>query len=65
MSAASLFKSQNMAALALHEDYLRYVELDGTLSNLKIRKKVQVGSGGVAIRKDSLSDGTSGPFKRG
>ena len=56
MSAAALFKSQNMAALALHEDYLRYVELDGTLSSLKIRRKVQVASGGVAIRKDSLSD---------
>ena len=56
MSASAFFKSQNRAALALHEDYLRYVELDGDLSGLKMRRKVQTATGGTAIRKDSLSD---------
>ncbi len=56
MSASAFFKSQNRAALALHEDYLRYVELDGDLSGLKMRRKIQTATGGTAIRKDSLSD---------
>ncbi len=56
MTAASLFKSQNRAGLALHEDYFRYVELDGDLGGQKVRRKIQVASGGAAIRKDSLSD---------
>ena len=56
MGASAFFKSQNRAALALHEDYLRYVELDGDLSGLKMRRKVQTATGGTAIRKDSLSD---------
>lgn len=53
---AAMFKSQNRAGLALHEDYFRYVELDGDLSGQKVRRKIQVASGGAAIRKDSLSD---------
>lgn len=56
MTAAAFLKSQNKAALALHEDYVRYVELDGDLSGLKLRRKLEVASGGMAIRKDSLSD---------
>ncbi|MGI6792033.1 type IV pilus biogenesis protein PilM [Aminivibrio sp.] len=56
MTAAAFLKSQNKAALALHEDYVRYVELDGDLSSLKLRRKLEVASGGMAIRKDSLSD---------
>jgi len=56
MTAAAFLKSQNKAALALHEDHVRYVELDGDLSSLKLRRKLEVASGGMAIRKDSLSD---------
>ncbi len=59
MGASAFFKSQNRAALALHEDYLRHVELDGDLSGLKMRRKVQTATGGTAIRKDSLSDGSA------
>jgi type IV pilus assembly protein PilM len=56
MGASALFKSQSRAALALHEDFFRYVELDGDLSGLKMRRKLQVPSGGTAIKRDSLSD---------
>lgn len=56
MTAAAFFKSHNRAGLALHEDYFRYVELDGDLSEQKLRRKIQVASGGTAIRKDSLAD---------
>lgn len=48
MTAAAFLKSQNKAALALHEDYVRYVELDGDLSGLKLRRKLEVASGGMA-----------------
>ncbi len=56
MGASAFFKSQNRAALALHEDYVRYVELDGDLSGLKMRRKLQAPTGGTAVKRDSLSD---------
>ena len=57
MAASALFKkTQNKAGLALHEDDLRYIELEGNLSRLRVAKKVSVPSGGKGIRKNSLAD---------
>ncbi len=56
-AASALFKkTQNKAGLALHEDDLRYIELEGNLSRLRVAKKVSVPSGGKGIRKNSLAD---------
>ncbi|NLK19822.1 MAG: pilus assembly protein PilM [Synergistaceae bacterium] len=56
MGASAFFKSHNRAALALHEDFVRYVELDGDLSGLKMRRKLQAPAGGTAVKRDSLAD---------
>ena len=57
MAASALFKkTRNKAGLALHEDDLRYIELEGNLSRLRVAKKVSVPSGGNGIRKNSLVD---------
>lgn len=56
MGASAFFRSQNRAALALHEDYVRYVELDGDLSGLKMRRKLQAPTGGIAVKRDSIAD---------
>lgn len=56
MVAAGFFRSNVQAALALQEDFLRYIELDGGLSSgLAVRKKISVPTAG-AIRKDTLAD---------
>lgn len=56
-AASALFKKkQNKAGLALHEDALRYIELEGGLSKLRVVHKVSVPSGGKGIRKNSLND---------
>lgn len=51
----SFFRSHTKTALALHEDALRYIELEGDLTDLKISKKVSVPSGGKCIEKNSLT----------
>ena len=57
MAASALFKKQrNKAGLALQEDALRYIEVEGTLSKPRVVKRVTVPSGGKAIRKNSLVD---------
>ncbi len=56
-AASALFKkTRNKAGLALHEDDLRYIELEGNMSRLRVAKKVSVPSGGKGIRKNSLVD---------
>ncbi|HCL79895.1 MAG TPA: hypothetical protein DIC53_08010 [Synergistaceae bacterium] len=55
MVAAAFFRSNVQAALALQEDCLRYIELEGGLSGLAVRTKISVPTGG-AIRKDTLAD---------
>ncbi|NCC61465.1 MAG: hypothetical protein EOM12_11100, partial [Verrucomicrobiae bacterium] len=57
MAASALFKkTKNKAGLALQEDALRYIEIEGTLSKPRVLKRVSIPSGGKAIRKNSLVD---------
>ena len=55
-SSALFKKTQHKAGLALHEDDLRYIELEGNLSRLRVAKKFSVPSGGKGIRTNSLAD---------
>ncbi len=56
-AASALFKkTKNKAGLALQEDALRYIEIEGTLSKPRVLKRVSIPSGGKAIRKNSLVD---------
>ncbi|MDI9370853.1 MAG: pilus assembly protein PilM [Synergistaceae bacterium] len=57
MVASALFRKQtNKAGLALHEDDLRYLEVEGGLSNLKVVNKLSLPSGGKGVKKNSLAN---------
>ena len=54
--ARGLFrKKKNYAGLALQTDALRFVELEGTSSSLKVKRSASFSAAG-AIRRDSLAD---------
>ena len=57
-AASALFKKKggNSAGLALCENDIRYVELEGGLSRLKVAKRVSVPAGGKGVRKNSIAD---------
>lgn len=55
MAAAALFRSKTRAALTLQEDFLRYLELEGDLSSLALRRKIEIPTARTVI-KDSLAD---------
>ena len=57
MAASALFKKPtSKAGLALHENDLKYIELEGDLSNLKVVKKLSLPAGGKGVKKNSLAD---------
>lgn len=55
MAAAALFRSNTRAALTLQEDFLRYLELEGDLSSLALRRRIEIPAARTVI-KDSLAD---------
>jgi type IV pilus assembly protein PilM len=55
-ASAFLKKTHNKAGLSLHENALRYVELEGNLSGAKVVRKMAVPTNGRGVKKNSLAD---------
>jgi len=56
-AASALFKKKrNRAGLALHDNDLKYIELDGDPSKMRVARKISTPSGGRGVRKNSLAD---------
>jgi len=57
MAASALFrKNQNKAGLALQEDALRFIELEGGLSRLRVVRKCSVPAGERGIKKNTIAE---------
>ncbi len=56
-AASALFrKKQNRAGLALHENDLKYIEIEGNISNIKVVNKLSLPSGGKGVNRNSLAE---------
>ena len=53
--ARGMFRKKQYAGLSLQSDAFRFVELEGSVSSLKLKKSASFLAAG-AIRRDSLAD---------